>query len=214
MKRTLLALVLAAALPLSAQAAEGPSEISYTYFEADYVAADVVGIDSMDGLALRASAGFAENWYATGSWTRVSKGDIDLGYSVPVDVDFDQMMLGVGFHMDVSDKAAFIAEAAWVRDTIEIENNSVEGSADDGFDGWRASAGFRGLLGSKFEGEAKIRYTDFEDIGGGFGGEINGTFFINKTWGITAGWAYDELGDDDFGDNEVSQWKVGVRASY
>lgn len=207
MKRTLLALVLAAALPLSAQAADGPSELSYTYFEADYVSAEVAGIDDMDGLALRASAGFADNWYASGSWTRVSKGDVDLG--IPVDIDFDQMVLGVGFHTAISDRGAFIAEAAWVRNTFEIENNSIPASGDDGFDGWRVSAGVRGLLGTRFEGEAKARYSDYENVDGGFGGEINGIFFVNQTWGITAGWAHDDLGDD-----EVSQWKVGVRASY
>lgn len=208
MKRALFAMALAAALPLSAHAAEGPTELSYTYFEADYVAADVIGVDSMDGIALRGSASFGKNWYATGSWTRVSKGDVDLGYTVPVDVDFDQFVLGIGWHTPISDNAAFIAEAAYLRDTLEVENNSV-GSADDGFDGYRLTAGLRGKLGARFEGEVKAHWSDLQDIDGGFGGEINGLFSINKTWGITAGWATEDLGDDN-----VDQWHVGVRASY
>jgi hypothetical protein len=208
MKRTLFALALAAALPLSAQAAEGDS-LSYTYFEADYVGADVTNVDNLDGVALRASAGFGTSWYATASWTRVSKGDIDLGVGIPFDIDFNQSVIGLGWHTAISDKAAFIAEAAWVRDDFEIEANSIPGSGNDGFDGYRITAGLRGKLSDRFEGEIRAHYTDFQDVDGGLGGEINGLFAINKTWGITAGWAHEDLGDDN-----VDQWKLGVRASY
>jgi opacity protein-like surface antigen len=209
MKRTLFAVVLAAALPLSAQAADFPTELSYSYFEGDYVSADVSGIDSMDGISLRGSASFGKSWYGTASWTRVSEGDIDLGYSVPVDVDFDQMTIGIGWHTAISDKAAFIAEAAYIKDSFEVENNAVQGSADDSFNGYRVTAGLRGQLGERFEGEVKAHWTDFSDVDGGFGGEINGLFNINKTWGITAGWATEELGDSD-----IDSWHVGIRASY
>jgi len=208
MKRSLFALALAAALPLSAHAAERDNGLSYTYFEGDYVSGDVQGINSMDGFALRGSAHFGKNWYATGSLSRVSKGDIDLGYSVPVDVDFEQTVLGIGWHADISDNAAFIAEAAYLRDAFEVENNSV-GSADDSFSGYRLTAGLRGNLGKRFEGEVKAHWSDLQDIDGGFGGEINGLFKINTTWGITAGWQTDDLGDDN-----VDAWHVGVRASY
>jgi hypothetical protein len=207
MNRTLLALALAVALPLSAQAAEG-DKLSYTNFEADYVSADVTGINNMDGFAVRGSAAFGTRWYATGSWARVSKGDIDLGYGVPVDVDFEQTVLGIGWHADISDKAAFIAEAAYVRDNFDVANNSI-GSDDHGYDGYRLTAGLRGKLTPRFEGEVRAHWSDLQDIDGGFGAEINGLFNINKTWGVTAGWATDDLGDDN-----VNQWKVGVRASY
>jgi hypothetical protein len=209
MKRSLFALALAAALPLSAHAAERPNGLSYTSFEGDYVGADVGGIDSMDGFALRGSASFAKNWYATGSITRVSKGDVDLGFGVPVDIDFEQTVLGIGWHADISDNAAFIAEAAYLRDAFEAENNSLFASGDDSFDGYRLSAGLRGNLGKRFEGEVKAHWSDLQDIDGGFGGEISGLFKINETWGITAGWQTDDLGDDN-----VDQWRVGVRASY
>jgi len=208
MKRTVFALVLAAALPLSAHAADGLGELSYTYFEGDFVSADVSGIDSMNGFALRGSAGFGKNWYATGSWSRVSKGDIDLGYGVPVDVDFEQTILGLGWHADISDSAAFLAEVAYVHDNLDIANNSI-GSDNNGFDGYRLTAGLRGKLGAKFEGEVKAHYSNLQDIDTGFGAEINGLFSINQTWGITAGWA-----TEDFGDDNVNQWKLGVRASY
>jgi len=53
MKYSLLALALAAALPLSAQAADG---LSYTYVEADYVNLD----NDVDGWGLRGSAELGE----------------------------------------------------------------------------------------------------------------------------------------------------------
>jgi hypothetical protein len=64
-------------------------------------------------------------------------------------------------------------------------------------------------MGSRFEGEVRAHWSDLQDVDGGFGGEINGLFKINDTWGITAGWQTDELGDDN-----VDQWRVGVRASF
>jgi hypothetical protein len=209
MMRSLVALALAAALPLSAHAADGPNGVSFTYFEADYVSADVDPIDSMDGIGLRGSASFGKNWYAHGSWTRVSEGDVDLGFGFPVDIDFDQTVLGIGWHGDISDNAAFLVEGAYVRDTYEAENNSLLAGGNNGIDGWRLGAGLRGQLGERFEGEVKAHWTDMQDIDSGFGGEINGLFHINQTWGITGGWSHDDLGDSD-----IDAWHLGVRASF
>jgi hypothetical protein len=206
MKRSLFALALAAALPLSAQAAD--DGVSFTYVEADYINADVGDLDNMDGFAVRGNVGFAEHWYGTASLSRVSRGDIDLGYTVPVDVDFEQDTVGIGFHTAIGTKAQFLAELAYASDSFEVENNSV-GSADDRFNGYRATAGIRTLMGSRFEGEFKAHYTDLSDVDAGFGGEINGIFHINETWGVLAGWQSDDLGDDN-----VDQWKLGVRASF
>jgi hypothetical protein len=207
MMRSLFALALAAALPLSAQAADSPDGLSYTWFEGDLVSADVSDLDSMKGFALRGSAAFAPKWYVTGSWSRVSD-DVDVGLADNVDVDFEQTTLGVGYHTAISDKAAFIAEVAYLRDSLEV--GSGFGSPDESFDGYRLTAGLRGQLSPRFEGEVKAHWSDLQDIDGGFGGEINGLFKINPTWGITAGWAHDDLGDG----GDVDQWKVGVRASY
>jgi hypothetical protein len=206
MKRSLFALALAAALPMSAHAADA---VSFTYFEADYVNADVAGFDNMDGFALRGSAHFARNWYGTASWSRVSD-SIDVGASVgDVDLDFEQTTIGIGWHTNMSENAAFLAEAAYVSDNFEISYNPALASGNDRFDGWRLTAGLRGNLGKRFEGEVRAHYSDLQDIDGGWGGEINGLFKINNTWGVTAGWQTDDLGDDS-----VDQWRVGVRASF
>jgi hypothetical protein len=209
MMRSLFALALAAALPLSAHAAEGPDGLSFTDFEADYVQGDVDAFDSMDGFGVRGSAHFSDNWYATGSWTRVSEGDVDLGYLLPVDIDFEQTVLGIGWHGNISDRAAFLVEGSYVHDTFESEINSIPAGGNNGIDGWRLTAGLRGQLGERFEGEVRAHWTDMQDVDSGFGGEINGLFHVNKTWGITGGWSHDDLGDFD-----VDQWHLGVRASF
>jgi hypothetical protein len=207
MMRSLIALALAAALPLSAHAAD--DGVSFTYVEADYVNADASGLDNMDGFGLKANVGFAESWYGTASWSKVSKGDVDLGYTDPVDVDFEQSTIGVGYHHAFAPRAHFLAELAYINDRLNIEIPSL-GSGTDSAHGYRASVGIRGLLSPRFEGEAKLHYTDFSgDTDGGVGGEINAVFHVNSTWGVAAGWQRDDVGDDN-----VDQWKVGVRASF
>jgi opacity protein-like surface antigen len=207
MKRSLFALALAAALPMSAQAAD--DGVSFTYVEADYVNADVPGLDSMNGFAARGNVGFAEHWYGTASWSKVDKGDVDLGFPEgPVDIDFEESTIGVGFHTAIATRTQFLAELAYVNERLNVEIPSY-GNGTDSTHGYRASAGLRAMLGSRFEGEVKAHYTDLNDIDSGFGGEINGMFAINPTWGITAGWQ-----TDDYGGDNIDQWKLGVRASF
>lgn len=204
-KRSLFALALAAVLPVSAQASDG---LSFTYVEADYVNTDAFGLD-MDGFGLKGNVGFAEKFYATASWTETSKGDVDLGYAEgPVDFDLEQSSIGVGFHTPIGKNVAFIAEAAYLNYNVKAGIPDL-GSDNESFNGYRATAGVRALLGEKFELEGKAHYADLEQIDGSFGGEINGTFHINNTWGVGAGWSTQEFEGDD-----ADQWHVGVRASF
>jgi hypothetical protein len=205
MKRSLFALALAAILPVSAQAAEG---LSFTYVEADYVSTDAFDTD-MKGFGLKGNAAFHENWYGTASWSRASKGDVDFGYiEGPVDLDFEQASIGIGFTTDIGKNVAFLAELAYLGYSLEAEIPSI-GTDDERFDGYRATAGVRALLGEKFELEGKAHYADLEYIDGSFGAEINGTFHINDTWGVGAGFA-----TQDFDGDDANQWHVGVRASF
>ena len=63
MKRSLIALTLAAALPFSAMAADG---ISYNYIEGGYAATNVDGGSDADGWALKGSGAIAPNFHVFG----------------------------------------------------------------------------------------------------------------------------------------------------
>jgi hypothetical protein len=204
-KRSLIALALAAALPMSAQATE--EGLSFTFVEADYVSTDVQDVD-LNGFAVRGNVAFHENWYVAGSLSRSSKGDLDWGYSEPVDLDFEQGTLGVGFHTALGEHVQFLAEAAYVNYGFELSAGTL-GISNERYNGYRGTAGIRALLGPKFELDGRVHYTSVDEIDDGIGAEVNGVFHINKTWGIAAGY---EQHDMDGGD--LQQWKLGVRASF
>jgi hypothetical protein len=95
MTRTLIALALAAALPLSAAAAER----SYTYVEGTYNSID----GDIDGFGVRGSVEFADSGvYALGNYQNYSENGAD--------VDFWE--LGLGYALNLSDNVDLIAEAA------------------------------------------------------------------------------------------------------
>ena len=94
-KTTLIALALAAVLPLSANAAER----SYTFVEGTYN--DIEG--DVDGFGARGSVEFADSgFYALGNYQNFSESGVD--------VDFWE--LGLGYALNLSDNVDLIAEAA------------------------------------------------------------------------------------------------------
>lgn len=160
MKRSLLALALAAVLPLSAQA----SDLSYTYIEGNYVNVD----SDADGFGVRGSIAFgASDFYGFGNYANVEVDDTNF--------DIDMSEFGVGYHHAVSDKADLLAEVAYV---------NIDTDFGDG-DGYRASVGLRGSLSERFEGLVKANYLDGSDVDGDFSGTVGGQYKFNPTWGLT-----------------------------
>jgi len=192
MKRSLLALALAAALPVSAQAAE----LSYNFIELDYAKLNIDGAGAdfdPDGFGLKGSFALGEKFYGFGSYLRGSE-EVS-----GVDFDIDQTQLGLGYRHGISDTADFIAELSWMNVSAEV----------DGFDadanGGRVSAGFRGVMAENFEGYAKANYTDGGDFDGEFSGTLGAQVKFNPTWGIT--------GEAEFG-SDTSIYMLGLRASF
>lgn len=160
MKRSLIALALAALLPISAQA----SELSYSYIEGGYVNID----GDADGFGVRGSANFGDsNFYGFGQYASV---EVD---GTNVDIDFSEF--GLGYHHPVSDKADFLAELAYTNADAGIVNA----------DGYRASVGFRGQLADNFEGLIKANYNDTDGGGDEFSATLGGHLKFNETWGMT-----------------------------
>jgi hypothetical protein len=145
MRHTSVLALAALAAPFGADAAE----LGNTYLEAGVSrvhseSAWWYGDDMrFDGGYLRGSIELVGRAYAFG---RVSR-DEDDWYGI--DVDHHQTDIGLGLRTPISDTVDVVAEAGLRREEI------------GGFDleGWRASAGVRGMLGSRVEGWAKATYT-------------------------------------------------------
>ena len=162
MKRSLIALALAALLPLSAQADD---KLSYTYVEGGYVNVD----SDADGFGVRGSFEFGQsNFYGFGSYAQV---EVDN-----TNIDIDNTELGFGYAHDLSDNLDLISELAWV-------NADADGFSS--VDGYRASVGIRGSFSDNFEGLLKANYTDGSDFDGEFSGTIGAQYKFTQTWGVT-----------------------------
>lgn len=189
LKRSLFALALAAALPMSAQA----GEVSYSYIQAGYASTnlDVFDVD-FDGWSLDGSYGFNDNFYAFGGY---KTGD----YS---SVDFNQTNLGMGWHS--TGTAQWFAEISWIKNEIDYGGGS---NFDD--NGYSVAGGVRGFMGENFEGNAKVNYVDVGDFGDGFGVGLSGIYHFGDTWGAYASYDYSNRDEVD-----VDTWGLGVRASF
>ena len=184
MKYSLFALALAAAIPLSAQAADG---LSYTHVEADYLKAD----HGTDGWGLRGSAALGGTGvYVLGGYSWLNA-DAPLGGNV----DIKANELGLGYHHAIAAKTDLIGELAY--------RNADTGNRN--IDGLRTSVGVRSELADKVEGFVKGNYYDLSDYNGDFTGTIGGQYKFTKMWGATA---EAEVGNGD------QAYLLGVRASF
>jgi hypothetical protein len=192
MKRSLIALALAAVLPLSAQA----GELNYNYIQADYLNSDFVG-ENFDGFGIAGSVKFNDAFYGSASYRKVDNGDFDI--------DLDETVISLGWRHGLSDKADFLAEVGYVN--VGVDAGELGDASEDGY---RVGAGFRGSFNDKFEGSIKGFYTDLGgDEDGEFGARVAGLFKINPTWGIEASYETTQYGGENF-----DTWGLGVRASF
>jgi opacity protein-like surface antigen len=165
MKKTLIALTLAAVLPLSAQAAER----SYTYVEGTYNNLD----GDIDGFGLRGSVEFADSgFYALGQYQNFS----ERGF----DADFFE--LGLGYALNLSDNVDLIAEAAHVDFDI-ADGYRVSAGVRGNF-----TENLEGLF------KANYRNVDgFGD--GDFTGTAGLQYKFSPTWGVTGEVEFDDGGE-------------------
>ncbi len=204
MKRTIFALALAAALPMSAQA----KELNYSFVELDYLNSSNgvtdgfsgQGLDS-EGYGLRGSFGFAENFYVSAAY---ANSELRVGGS-GIGIDNDKWNVGFGYHRAMYDQADWFVEASYT----EIDSNNF--FVDDNF--YKVSAGIRGSISDRFEGIAKLSYNDGANFGGAFYPQYDGAISatvgmqwrINEMWGIVGEIeAYEDATD----------YTLGVRASF
>ena len=189
MKKSLFALALAAALPLSAQAAEPTTGLSYTWLEGDYI-----DVEGGNGWGLRGSFDFgASGLYGFGSWSKLDADEND--FDIDIDNDLDANEFGVGYHHPVADNTDLIAEAAY-------RNYDADAYR---IDGARFSVGARAAMTDNVEGFVKANYYDMSDYDGDFTGTIGAQYKFTDMWGVT--------GEAEFGNGDKA-WMLGMRASF
>ena len=188
MKRSLIAIALAASLPFAANAAEG---ISYNYLEAGYLASN--GDVDADGYAANGSFAFHDNFHVFGG---LSSQEIDH-----TSIDIDQYRIGVGYNLGISPRADLLARVAYQK----LDAGRVLGQKLD-FDGWSTEVGARGLLADNFDGYALVGYEDYDGgIDGDFYGRLGANVNFTPNWGIN--------GDVKF-NGDVTEWFVGPRFTW
>ena len=133
------------------------ADISYNFVEAGYQEIDIDGglfggldIDG-DGYGVGGSFELNENWFVAASY---SSADFDFG------VDVDELMLGTGYHVAISDNADFYGMFSYL--TAEASTDGF-GSVDE--DGYAATIGLRGMIGDRFELNGSLAYVDFGNGG-------------------------------------------------
>ena len=115
MKRSLIALSLAALLPLAAQADD---KLSYTYVEADYVNID----NDADGFGLRGSFEFGDSgFYGFGAYNWI---ETDVG-----SVDIDAGELGFGYAHGLGENLDLIGEAISPAPSAPSTSSPVPGAS-------------------------------------------------------------------------------------
>jgi hypothetical protein len=165
--------------------------LSYNYIQLGYQQADLdddfIDVDG-DGYGISGSFEVGENWFIGAGYSAL---DFDFG------VDFDQLSIGAGYHVGMSDRSDFFATLSYIRAEASV---SGLGSADE--DGYGATVGIRGLVSDNFELSGSIGYVDLGDAGDGtaFGAEALYSFTENFALGFNVSV-----------DDDVTMYGVGAR---
>lgn len=207
MRKTLILAALLAATPIAASA----DELSYTYVEGGLtqvrVNDDFLDDPHANGGYVRGSFAIAEQVNVFGGYSRVSD-SYGLGDGARVKYTLAQPELGIGYHMNMSDRVDFTADIAWVRLNLEEKISgfvSFSGTYKDHTNAGRALLGVRGKPSARTEAWLKAGVIDGSDIDSEFVGVLGGQVKFNKTWGLVAEVQMMQ---------DVTQYSTGVRVSF
>ena len=169
MKRTSLALALAALLPLGAQAAE----LDYSYIEAGYNRVDAHGSDAdADGPAINTSVALGESFFLYGGY---SANDID---DSPADVDVSR--IGLGWRHGLASGSDLLLKANYIK--ADVGGVPINLDAE----GYEAEVGLRTAHGDNFESYVALGWQDGGDFDGDVYATLGGQYKFNPAWGIAA----------------------------
>jgi hypothetical protein len=173
------------------------ADISYNFIGVEYQEIDIDGgvlggfdIDG-DGYGVGGSFELNENWFIGASY---SKADFDFG------VDLDQLMLGAGYHVPITDNADFYGMFSFVSAEASIDGFD---SVDE--DGYAATIGLRGMIGERFELNGSLAYVDLGN--GGDSTSFGAGALYNFSDAFAAGFS---VGIDD----DVTTYGIGLRVYF
>lgn len=173
--------VLALSLVSSGAAmAQDRGDISYTYFELDYINIDLDDLEDGDsiedfddgsGYGIRGSFALGDNWFGFANYSETEADATfinDTGMLVPGNSDLQRFDIGLGFHAALNDRTDWVLSAAYT--DLDIDDFSFGASGDtdlndlfdDPSDGYFIDAALRSQLTTAFEGTLGVRYTDIE----------------------------------------------------
>lgn len=200
MKKTLIALALAAA-SFGASASES-NNLGYTYVQLDAVYADADGSVYPWGARLGGSYAFTDNVFATASIGRVKDNDVD-GDSHS-EYTNKSWSLGVGFNTAIGASADWVSQLAYVRSRQSEEWYGDEWRTHTS--GYNLSTGVLGHVTDKLTANAYLGYEDYNHhYDGNFYADFGMGYAFNPTWSLQGGLKLNE---------NVETYSVGVRASF
>ena len=165
MKMSLLAVMVAAALPFAAYA----GDLRYNYLEGGYAADQFDGLPNANGYGLNGSVGVGNDFNVFGGWSRQKFDNTS--------VHFNDWNAGVGFHHPINDTTHLIANVGY-------RKLDAGGGVNTGT--YSGEVGVRSQLGNNFEGWALGGYEDGKNDNGEFYGKLGGQVKLNKSWGLVA----------------------------
>lgn len=138
-------------------AAATADDLDYTYVEAGYGQVEIDGLDEDgDALFIGGSFGFGENWMVFGEY---STSEFDAGGGA--EVDFDQLVLGLGGHFPIATSVDFVGKLGYVDVSADVSTPFGSASVDDS--GYLLSGGVRALVAQRFELAGALEYVDIGD---------------------------------------------------
>ena len=183
----------------------------YTYVEggAARLDVDMYGIDeSGDGGYVRGSMAVTDDLYVFGGYDRVSESW--SGGSERLEVVIDQVELGLGSRIAVSQSTDFVAEASFLRlgAQLDYEDATLDVSLRDHVYAGKYVLGFRGKPSARIELWAKAGYVWVDDnllIDSSMVGNIGGQFQFTPVWGL--------VGEAEFYE-DLRFYRLGIRAQF
>ena len=186
----------------------------YTYVEggAARLDVDMYGIDeSGDGGYVRGSMAVTDDLYVFGGYDRVSESW--SGGSERLEAVIDQVELGLGSRIAVSQSTDFVAEASFLRLGAQLDYEDAAFPMDDfrvsdHLNAGKFVLGFRGKPSARIELWAKGGYVWVDDnllIESSMVGNVGGQFQFTPVWGL--------VGEAEFYE-DLTFFRLGIRAQF
>ncbi|GEM_PF-3461221 len=193
MKKSIAIVGLLACAPV--WAAEG---LSYNYVQANWIAdSELDGTVSTDGDGFDVGGvfSFSDTFYVLGEYK-------DLSYDGG---DLEETSVGVGAHSNT------FTGGIDVFGNLTFENVDAGALGDDS--GFGIEVGARTALGASADGYISYEYDDVGDLEGNFF-KIGGSFAFNPNWAITGEYLTGDYENDNVGESDRDDLRVGVRYNF